>query len=226
MPSRVSAHRLRWASETSAPQAAWSNPPSRYGDEGVLAGVSPGAVAAVVTQGDGLGQGHVEAAGPGDARWPPGPPRGRGSAGCAGGRRGRRRPGSCRPAGGRRGRGGCGPGPARSRSARGRAPRARPRSPAPAARVAPGASPSASIASRAWRSEPRVGAVPSAAGVAVGVGEGDAGGPAVAGHGRGPAAVPLVLALASGSADPASPSAGLSHPSSTGPVCTMAVTRL
>ena len=46
--------------------------------EGVLAGVTAGAVAAVVTERDGLGQGHVEAAGAGDRRWPPGPPRARG----------------------------------------------------------------------------------------------------------------------------------------------------
>ena len=68
MPSRVSAHRLSDASDTSAPQGAWSKPPSTYGDEGVLAGVPPGSVPAVVAEGDRLGQGDVEPAGPGDAR--------------------------------------------------------------------------------------------------------------------------------------------------------------
>ena len=67
MPSRVSSQRLRGARETSAPHGAWSNPPSRYGRQGVLAGVAARAVAAVVAEGDRLGQGHVEPAGPGDA---------------------------------------------------------------------------------------------------------------------------------------------------------------
>ena len=43
-------------------------PPVEVRGQGVLAGVTPGAVATVVTEGDGLGQGHVEPAGPGDAR--------------------------------------------------------------------------------------------------------------------------------------------------------------
>ena len=42
-------------------------PPVDEGSECILAGVSPGAVAAVVAEGDGLGQGHVEPAGPGDS---------------------------------------------------------------------------------------------------------------------------------------------------------------
>ncbi len=42
-------------------------PPVEIGGQRVLAGMSARAVAAVVAEGDGLGEGHVEAAGPGDA---------------------------------------------------------------------------------------------------------------------------------------------------------------
>ena len=60
------------------------------------------------------------------ATWPP---RAHGSAGSVGGLGGRRTPGSCRPVGETRWRGGCGPGLVRSRCARGRDPRPAPVSP-------------------------------------------------------------------------------------------------
>ena len=68
MPSSVSAHRLSGASVTSAPHSAWSKPPSTYGDEGVLAGVPARAVAAVVAEGDRLGERDVEPERPGHRR--------------------------------------------------------------------------------------------------------------------------------------------------------------
>ncbi len=154
MPSRVSTQRLSGASETSAPHRGVVEPSVEVGGEGVLAGVPARSVPAVVPEGDGLGERDVQAHRPGRSRWPPGPPRGRGSAGSAGGRRGRRRPGSCRPGGGTRWRGGCGPGRARSRCATGRAPRAGPVGRRPRPRVAPGASWSSSRPSRAGRSSP------------------------------------------------------------------------
>ncbi len=68
MPSSVSSHRFRSASETSAPHTAWSNPSGRKIPERVLAHVPARSVAAVVAQRDRLGQRHVQATGPGDAR--------------------------------------------------------------------------------------------------------------------------------------------------------------
>ena len=68
MPSSVSAHRLSGASVTSAPHTAWSYPPGDVRRQGVLAGVPAGAVPAVVAEGDGLGEGDVEAERPGHRR--------------------------------------------------------------------------------------------------------------------------------------------------------------
>ena len=68
MPSRVSAHRLRGARDTSAPHGGVVEPLGQVGVERVLAGVAAGTVPAVVAQGDGLGERHVEPAGPGDGR--------------------------------------------------------------------------------------------------------------------------------------------------------------
>ena len=59
MPSRVSAHRFSGASTTSAPHGPVVVALGDEGVERVLAGVPAGSVAAVVTQGDRVDQGHV-----------------------------------------------------------------------------------------------------------------------------------------------------------------------
>ena len=68
MPSRVSSHRLSGASDDVGAPHGVVVAAGHVGAEGVLARVAAGAVAAVVAEGDGLGQGHVEPAGPGDGR--------------------------------------------------------------------------------------------------------------------------------------------------------------
>ena len=67
MPSRVSTTEVERAERDVGAPGGVVEPPVEVGGEGVLAGVAPGAVAAVVAEGDGLGEGDVEAAGPGDA---------------------------------------------------------------------------------------------------------------------------------------------------------------
>ena len=98
-------------------------PAGHVGVERVLAGVAAGTVTAVVTERDGLGERHVEPAGPCDRRGDLRHLERMGERACAGGPGGTRRPGSCPPAGGRRWHGGCGRGRARSRCATRRAPR-------------------------------------------------------------------------------------------------------
>ena len=95
--------------------------------------------------------------GPGRRRWPPGRPRGRGSAGCAGGRPGTRRPGSCPTGAGTRTSAGSGRGRGRSRCARGSGSSSTARSPAPCCLVALGESRSAWAASRSSRRRPHPG---------------------------------------------------------------------
>ena len=64
---RLLAQVERRAATTSAPHDGVVEAAVDVGGEGVLAGVAARAVAAVVAEGDGLGEGHVEPAGPGDA---------------------------------------------------------------------------------------------------------------------------------------------------------------
>ena len=66
IPSTVSAHRLSGARRRQRAPRRVVEPAGHVGVERVLAGVAAGPVAAVVAEGDGLGEGHVEAAGPGD----------------------------------------------------------------------------------------------------------------------------------------------------------------
>ena len=68
MPSTVSAHRLSGARETDGAPRRVVEPAGHVGVERVLAGVPARPVPAVVPEGDGLGEGHVEPAGPGDGR--------------------------------------------------------------------------------------------------------------------------------------------------------------
>ena len=75
-------------------------PTGQVGVERVLAGVAARPVAAVVAEGDRLGEGHVQPAGPGDGRGDLGHLERVGEPGALVVLRGRRRPGSCRPAGG------------------------------------------------------------------------------------------------------------------------------
>ena len=82
MPSRVSSQRLSGASTTSAPQTAWWYPPGTNVSKASSLACPPGAVPAVVAEGDGLGEGHVEADGPGDGRGHLGHLQGMGEAGA------------------------------------------------------------------------------------------------------------------------------------------------
>ncbi len=65
IPSSVSAHRLSEASDTPRPPRRVVEALGDVGVEGVLAGVAARAVTAVVAEGDGLGEGHVQPAGAG-----------------------------------------------------------------------------------------------------------------------------------------------------------------
>ena len=198
MPSRVSAHRLSGASETWAPQGAWSKPPGHVGVERVLAGVAARAVPAVVAEGDGLGEGHVEPAGPGDAGGDLGHLEGVGEAGALVVLGEDEDLGLAGQAAEGRWRAGCGRGRARSRCATRRAPRARHAVAGVRARVAPGARSASSSSSRAPGRPAR--RLPPAAGpppvVAAGPDRARAcesawarpDGPGVAGHGRRPPA--------------------------------------
>jgi len=183
------------ARETSEPQGV-SNPRRGTGT-GRPRWRAPGPVAAVVTEGDGLGQGHVEPA----ARrcpWPPGPPPGRGSGGCAGGRREHEDLGLAGQAAERRGV----EDPVRSRSKQVRqrsGSSGRWRFPAPVPRVAAG--PALGVDGFPGLAlQARVQAGPSGPG-GCRLGEGDSR-PAVAGHGRGPAALRSFLASCGGGLRP------------------------
>ena len=100
MPSTVSAHRLRRGEGDQRPPRRMVEPAGHVGVERVLAGVPARPVPAVVPEGDRLGEGHVEPAGPGDRRGDLCDLERVGQAGALVVLRGRRRPGSCRPGGG------------------------------------------------------------------------------------------------------------------------------
>ncbi len=67
MPSRVSSAQVEGGEGDVGPPWRMVEPAVEVRGEGVLAGVAPRAVPAVVAEGDGLGQGHVEPTGPGHA---------------------------------------------------------------------------------------------------------------------------------------------------------------
>ena len=106
--------------------------------QGVLAGVAARPVAAVVAEGDGLGQGDVEPEHAGDGRGDLGDLEGVGEAGALVVVGEHEHLGLAGQAAERRRRGGCGRGRARSRCATSSGSSGRPRSPAPTARVADG----------------------------------------------------------------------------------------